>query len=250
MKARRRYNRRKERRSGGASRRDFLGRIAILGAGLMTQAGMAALAQEHSAPAPPKGLQKDEAHIPTDPNDAPMQGMKPSAPWVDGRVHVNQVGYLPGEPKRAVIPAANATTGAGFCVLDDDVTPHIHFRGQLTRYTGPVSVDDGALNYYLADLAAFDRPGRYRLRLSDGSLSAPFSIGNDLYARLVALIWRYFDVQRCGETRPDAHGPCHRDDGVIADGPRKGQPFDASGGWHDAGDYLKFVETTSYVTAL
>jgi len=212
---------------------------------------MAAMAQDHNPPASPaKGAERDEAKMPEDPHDAPMRGMKPSAPRVDGRVHVNQVGYLPGEPKRVVIPAINAITGAGFCVLDDDVTPHIHYRGQLTRYGGPVSVDDGALNYYFADLEGFDRPGRYRLRLSDGSLSAPFSIGHDLYARLVPLIWRYFDVQRCGDTRPDAHGPCHRDDGVIIGGPRNGQPFDASGGWHDAGDYLKFVETTSYVTAL
>jgi len=37
---------------------------------------------------------------------------------------------------------------------------------------------------------------------------------------------------------------------VIEGGPRHGQPFDASGGWHDAGDFLKFVETSSYVTAL
>ena len=42
----------------------------------------------------------------------------------------------------------------------------------------------------------------------------------------------------------------HVDDGVIVGGPRNGQRIDASGGWHDAGDYLKFVETTSYVTAV
>lgn len=249
MRSKRRYNRLKECRSGGASRRDFLARIAILGAGLMTQTGIAAIAQGHNAP-PEKGAETNKAQVPEDPHNAPMQGMKPAAPRVDGRLHVNQVGYLPGEAKRAVISAANAVTGTDFCVLDDDVTPHIHFRGQLTRYTGPVSADDGALNYYLAELDGFNRPGRYRLRLADGSLSAPFSIGSDLYARLVPLIWRYFDVQRCGATDPEAHGPCHRDDGILIGGPRNGQPFDASGGWHDAGDYLKFVETTSYVTAL
>ena len=31
---------------------------------------------------------------------------------------------------------------------------------------------------------------------------------------------------------------------------RIGGPVDVSGGWFDAGDYLKFVETASYVTAM
>ena len=60
----------------------------------------------------------------------------------------------------------------------------------------------------------------------------------------------FFGMQQCGAQSSPLRKPCHLDDGIIRGGPRDGQPFDATGGWHDAGDYLKFVETTSYAVAL
>ena len=42
--------------------------------------------------------------------------------------------------------------------------------------------------------------------------------------------------------------PTYNADGVLVhDLHRIGGPIDASGGWADAGDYVKFVQTTSYV---
>jgi hypothetical protein len=72
----------------------------------------------------------------------------------------------------------------------------------------------------------------------------------DVYNQVAPLALKYFDTQRCGRTGSEAHGPCHLDDGIAVGGPRNGRHVDASGGWHDAGDYLKFVETTGYVTGL
>ena len=57
-------------------------------------------------------------------------------------------------------------------------------------------------------------------------------------------------MQQCGMACAQWHEDCHPDDGTIVGGPRDGQYLNASGGWHDAGDYMKFVETTSYATAM
>lgn len=177
--------------------------------------------------------------------------MAPARQVVEARVHINQVGFLPHEPKRAVIPATGAIVGNAFTIVDDDVTPQPRHTGKLQPYVGPNGSKYGHYDHhFLADFGGFQRPGRYRLRLSDGHLSPPFSIGSDVYSRLAPLVLKYFDIQRCGAQTSAHRGDCHVDDGVISGGPRDGARIDASGGWHDAGDYMKFVETTSYVTAM
>lgn len=170
---------------------------------------------------------------------------------LDTHIRVNQVGFLPNEPKRAVVPATDVIPGNAFHVVDAKNTRLVTYSGSLTEYVSP---DGGRYGhyprYFFADFGRFRRTGRYRLRLSNGTLSSPFSIGADLYSRLTPMVLQYFDVQRCGEQSHPLRGPCHTDDGIVEGGARHGQRFDASGGWHDAGDFLKFVETTSYVTAL
>jgi endoglucanase len=170
---------------------------------------------------------------------------------LDAHVHINQVGYLPAEPKRAVVAANDDIPGTDFKIVDDSPAQAVRFSGSLREYMGPGTVPRGIYSrHYLADFDRFTRPGRYRVRLANGKHSAPFSIDANLYKRLTPRVLGYFDIQRCGEQAHPARSRCHVDDGVIYGGPRHGQAFDASGGWHDAGDFLKFVETTSYVTAL
>ncbi len=164
-------------------------------------------------------------------------------------IHLNQVGYLPTEAKRAIVAVSAPLPDNTFCLLDDDVTPAVRFRGTLSRIPQPSGGDSSRL-YLHADFTHFHQPGRYRLRLADGRLSAPFTIGKEVYGRLLPLMSHYFDVQCCGEPHTPQRLRCHADDGIAVGGPRNGQHVEASGGWHDAGDYMKFVETTSYVTAL
>ncbi len=224
-------------KENSVTRRGFLRGVASAGAGL----ALAAAAPPASAQDVPK-------------QDVPkVEGRPVPQPFVDAQVHLNQVGFLPQEPKRAVITATGPIHGSRFVLVDDDVIPTVRFAGALTPCEKAGAVPVAGVRYphhFFADFDGFQRPGRYRLRLSDGHLSAPFSVGADIYERLVPLILNYFDVQRCGPQHSAHQGPCHLDDGVLKGGPRDGEPFDASGGWHDAGDYLKFVETTSYVTAV
>jgi len=166
-------------------------------------------------------------------------------------VHVNQAGYLPSDPKRAVVACADALPSPAFTVVDDDTHRAVRYSGTLKPYEAPDGEPYGPFaSHCFADFDTLRRPGHYRIRLANNVLSPRFTIGPDTFSSLRPLMLDYFALQRCGEQVHPLRAVCHRDDGVIRGGPRDGAPFDASGGWHDAGDYLKFVETSSYVTAL
>jgi hypothetical protein len=166
-------------------------------------------------------------------------------------ITVNQVGFLPGERKRAVVAAPDLVRGGKFLIVKNSDRRSVCYGGGLTVYERTDGEDaDRFQRHFFADFDRFSRPGVYRIVLSDGQTSAPFAIGGDVYRRLNPLLLRYFEIQRCGGSAAPSRSHCHSDDGVIDGGPRDGQRIDASGGWHDAGDYLKFVETTSYVTAV
>ncbi len=212
--------------SRNVSRRRFLQSAAAAGAGLLAPRGVAGAVDGY----------------------APITPSPAASEHIEAQIHLNQIGFLPNEPKRAVVPATGAILGGSFVIIDDAVVPAVRYRGTLTEYAKPQY--GHFARHFFADFDGFARPGRYRLRLSDGHLSAPFSIGADIYAQLTPLVLHYFDVQRCGHQGSEHRGPCHTDDGIAVGGPRSGQRIDVSGGWHDAGDYLKFVETTSYAAAL
>ena len=166
-------------------------------------------------------------------------------------ISVNQVGFLPQERKRAVIASTDVIRGGRFQIVKNSNRSFVCYAGGLSEYANVDADDSGdALRYFYADFDGFSQPGVYRIALSDGQVSVPFTVANNVYHPLAPLVLRYFHLQRCGSQADPARSACHNDDGVIEGGPRDGEPIDASGGWHDAGDYLKFVETTSYVTAL
>jgi endoglucanase len=108
--------------------------------------------------------------------------------------------------------------------------------------------------------------GAFFVVLDDGTRAGPIRVARDAYAPVLPLVAQFLAEQRCGPTTKSVslHGACHlfrslhdahSGDGVaVNDGaspPYSGaSPVDAEGGWHDAGDYLKFAQTTSYVLAV
>lgn len=163
------------------------------------------------------------------------------------RIHLNQVGFLPAEPKRAVVVTSRTLTDPAFHLLEEK-TGVVRYTGTLTPFKQ--TKEKAASAEWIANFMALQSPGRYRVRLADGTLSPPFAIGANLYQDLFPLMESYFDIQQCGPQTCPKRMPCHLDDGIIHGGPHDGKPLDATGGWHDAGDYMKFVETTSYAVAL
>jgi len=98
------------------------------------------------------------------------------------------------------------------------------------------------------DFSAFDRPGRFRLRLGENQ-SLPFTLGADVFRPLPDTLLEFMRQQRCG-FNPWLNANCHSLDGRTANGPLpNGTPIDACGGWHDAADLLKYLLTSSNATA-
>jgi hypothetical protein len=227
-------------KSAGMSRRSLLQHAVALGIPAFAT-GLLNHDTAHAAvPAPPEAAETP---------DAPSSHFFNRNTPHTALLLLNQVGYCPGDHKQAVVTIAVPPEATTFVILEDAVAPLIRFRGTLTPLKSQVALTETSSFSYTADFSDLTDAGRYRIRLADGQLSEPFSIGTDIYRQVIPMVLSYFDAQTCG-MHSEAHDACHEDDGQILGGPRDGQHLDAAGGWHDAGDYLKFVETTSFVTAV
>ncbi|WP_025765110.1 glycoside hydrolase family 9 protein [Dyadobacter tibetensis] len=102
--------------------------------------------------------------------------------------------------------------------------------------------------YYSLDFTACERPGQYFLTTADGATrSGLFSIGP--YPAYQEEVLHFMRSQRCGYN-PFLDVYCHQKDGRTFFGPLPDSTqMDARGGWHDAGDQLKYLITSSNATA-
>jgi peptidoglycan/xylan/chitin deacetylase (PgdA/CDA1 family) len=159
-------------------------------------------------------------------------------------VRANQVGYGLREPKVAVA-FSHATLPEKFSVVDA--------TSLKTVFTGRVKKNSGAAwgqftNHAELDFSEFKRAGNYFIRCGY-AVSWPFAIGENIYAPMPDALLEFMREQRCG-WNPWLGTNCHQFDGRTAYGPlTNGSPLDASGGWHDAGDLLKYLLTSGNATA-
>jgi len=192
---------------------------------------------------------------------------KLEATQTDAQIRVNQAGFLAGDSKRALLMATASERDATFLVVGADGV--VAFRASVGNRTG--SWNAIYTNVYLLDFSSVQRPGTYYLKVEGiargTSPSFRIGAGKEIYAPLLRHALFFFQAQRDG---PDVlpavihRRPAHLTDrqasvykvpafgksGLQGDLEKIGGPLDVSGGWFDAGDYLKFVETASYVTAM
>ena len=161
-------------------------------------------------------------------------------------VRVNQVGYRNDEPKVA-IAFSNDNIGGSFSVVHVDSDQTV-FSGTIVP--SPAPGWGTFAHHYRLDFGKVSTPGRFLIRIdATGEESRPFTIGNAAYGSLVESLLRFMRQQRCGYN-PVLDCVCHQRDGRTAYGPRPaGTYIDGSGGWHDAGDQLKYLLTGSNATA-
>lgn len=91
--------------------------------------------------------------------------------------------------------------------------------------------------------------GEYYIEYS-GIRSNRFKIEEGIFNNVVDSLLLFFKVQRCGPTDPYLHSVCHLSDIARVNGSMDSSIVDLTGGWHDAGDYIKFLSTTAYTTYL
>ncbi|MEM7761398.1 MAG: glycoside hydrolase family 9 protein, partial [Cyanobacteria bacterium P01_A01_bin.40] len=164
---------------------------------------------------------------------------------------VNQVGYLPTWQKTALF--LNNQKPTAHPQLIDRQTRKVVRTIQPDREIQDTATPDAISTIDFTDIT---QPGTYYFR--QGKLtSVPFAIGREIYQQPLITLLRSYYLQRCGVEVNDpvtgiSHPPCHVKDGAIAHTDQHhaaGDNLEALGGWHDAGDYGKYVTTTAVTIA-
>lgn len=151
---------------------------------------------------------------------------------------INHVGFLPAAAKVCLMKGEESVK---FQVVNVETGKKV-FQGTMEPRNGII---DGYLHGDLSDLR---EKGTYQVEAGKQK-SAPFRISDDIYEDAIHKCVTYFSIQRCGPSTTGYATPCHIDDGRRLDtGPGwPTKPYrDVSGGWHDAGDYRKWVAFTLY----
>jgi endoglucanase len=153
----------------------------------------------------------------------------------------DQLGYLPNATKVFTLRAPSAT----FSVRATNGARVLQGRPGAVR-------DDAASGdrVQIADISAVNKPGSYILETDVGK-SVPFEIGPDVYRHALWLSMRGYTGQRCG-CNVDlgdgySHPACHLEAEFHATSGKTGA-YKNHGGWHDAGDYGRYIVNSGIST--
>ena len=151
-------------------------------------------------------------------------------------VNVNQIGYRPGDTKTVIVKSQRTET---FQVVNVDTGEEV-YSGTFGEFGFHAPSDDVVR---AGDFSAVTAPGTYKI-VTDVGETYPFKVEEGVYADLYKAVVRMLYLQRCGielteeEAGPFSHGICHQGDAIVYGEQKK---LDVSGGWHDAGDYGRYV---------
>jgi endoglucanase len=155
-------------------------------------------------------------------------------------IRFNSVGFLPHADKRATL-AAPCAEFAVIRVADGAIV----FRGHVT---GPVLNEDTGEQLHTADFSKLTRPGEYLLEVPGVGRSANFRVAADVFLEPFCTVTRGMYLWRCGTTVTNthlgqtfSHQACHTNDAWLDYVGGGHARMDGSQGWHDAGDYNKYV---------
>lgn len=158
-------------------------------------------------------------------------------------IRINLAGYPVDMPKKALILSKSDLGNAALLLKQEDGAFIKKYEGKLLKDSWePFSF------YYEIDFSELKDPGLYFFEIPNSEIrSNTFSIG--AYPAWQEDVVSFIRTQRCG-FNPFLEEYCHQDDGlsffgIFSDSTK----IDASGGWHDAGDQLKYLITSSNTTA-
>jgi len=195
--------------------------------------------------------------------------LAPAQTTVNDGVRLNSVGFLPDYPKKATI-SGNGASG-NFTVVNA-ATQAVVKTGALGASTRNTDTNE---DLRIADFSDVVTPGQYYLDVAGLGRSAAFTIGDSVFTQPYRAMMLGMFLWRCG-TAVDAayngetysHAACHtaaaRTTCVPEQAPAMpGSPAktvcsasgpadarDGKGGWHDAGDYNKYMVNSGVSTGL
>ena len=154
-------------------------------------------------------------------------------------IHLNQLGYTNDQRKVAIFPFHHGNYFNIKRVSDNSIVASY----DLTKMMKSIDTDE-FVSY--GEFTDFNESGEFYLESSFGFKSYPFVIDENVYQELSKDLIKSFTIQRCGMDIPQelskemAHPACHQD---IAHIYYHNYPIDVTGGWHDAGDYGRYIDT-------
>jgi endoglucanase len=167
------------------------------------------------------------------------------------KIKVDQVGYLPKAPKIALVESSGSTAGTTSFAIRRATDNAVVFEGKLNPAAHDPNTGD---EVQAADFSTLHATGRYYLDVPGGDRSWSFSIDPDVYSRVYYLAMRALYGQRCGsavdlgsEFPGYTHPACHLKGEFHASSGKQG-PRGNVGGWHDAGDYGRYVVNSGIST--
>ena len=155
-------------------------------------------------------------------------------------IRLNSIGFLPAQTKQASIAAA----GTNFSVIRQGESTAI-FSGVLTGLRTNADTGEGL---FTADFSTLTNTGMFQLDVPGVGRSATFCIGNDVYRVAFITVTRAMYLWRCGtavsgahDGKTFSHAACHTNDAWLDFVGGGHVRTNGNGGWHDAGDYNKYV---------
>lgn len=161
---------------------------------------------------------------------------------------INQVGYSLKSPKTALL--LNSWN------FFNNKVQVIEVASKINVFDAPVGdrKSDKFTNNstQIIDFSSLNKEGSFYLKYGKVQ-SSPFTITKNIYQDALNKLLRSYYLQRCGVEVRDAvsgvsHSPCHIRDGLIAHTDvfnKADKLIRAQGGWHDAGDFGKYVSPTA-----
>lgn len=160
---------------------------------------------------------------------------------------MNQLGYLPAASKVATVQWPQGSSGSAKKFQVRRIGGERVLEGRLSAPSADALSGD---RVQLADFSAVRAPGKYLLEVEHGS-SAEFEVGADVYRHALWMTTRSYYGQRCGchvnLGGGYEHPPCHLHNAFDASSGKTGK-FANYGGWHDAGDYGRYIVDSGITT--
>ena len=160
----------------------------------------------------------------------------------EGHIRINQLGYLSDEPKRAVLGSEQDLRGQNY-LIRNLTSGQVAFSGKVGASISTAGPDTPFNFNHDIYFSSVQLNGIYRIELQNGETSHIFRISNAVYRDVIDSLLFFLKAARCGDTNPMLHAPCHLHDATNTE-------LNLTGGWHDAGDFLKFTRQEAYTTYL
>jgi endoglucanase len=159
------------------------------------------------------------------------------------KISINQLGYLLNEEKYFV---TNSKSDDFY--LTDLLGSRLNIKISMICFESDSSTGENLYRYYFSDLKT---KGEYYINSQKFNINMKIAILNNIYNNVYSTTLNSYYFQRCGCTLDASRvgefkrGACHHNKLSYHPSTGLSGKKDVTGGWHDAGDYGRYVTPAS-----